>query len=136
MGLKGGKPRKKRVDNLDKYCQYVHLGHYMFKKRFGLNLGYKKVDYLYRLFLNQILDSLHSEARVTLRNFGTFKITNIPGYIIPRVDTKVKRYVDPHRRVTFTPSPFTKDVINGRRSVGEKGEYNGDIEVKNDGSDV
>jgi hypothetical protein len=26
---------------------------------------------------------------------------------------------------------FTKDVINGRRSVGEKGEYDGDIAVSN-----
>ena len=76
----GCKRKKRNAKCVDHFSEFIKLGQLYHLKRWGQPISYEKVKGLYEIFLEQIMEAVNKNVRVTLTEFGSFGRAVVPGY--------------------------------------------------------
>ena len=69
-------------------------------------------------FFNVIDKGLSSDEMVKVKDFGTFKLTQIEERESIDVNTQEKIVIPSHRRVSFVPASMLKELVNKPFEIG------------------
>ena len=72
----------------------------------------KNADSFVKEFFQLIEESLEKDRYVKIRGFGTFKLINVGSRESVNVNTGERFEIQGHTKVSFTPEPALKDIIN------------------------
>lgn len=82
----------------------------MLAERHGMSR--KDADSFMKEFFQLIEESLEKDKYVKIRGLGTFKLINVGSRESVNVNTGERFRIEGHAKVSFTPEPTLKDIIN------------------------
>lgn len=82
----------------------------MLATKHGMNK--KDADSFVRAFFQLIEESLEQDKYVKIRGLGTFKLINVGSRESINVNTRERIEIQGHTKVSFTPEPALKNIIN------------------------
>lgn len=76
------------------------------------HLARKEAEQFVKILFDVIVDALAADQYVKIKNFGTFKLTEVSPRESVDVNTGERIEISSHRKVSFTPDTKLRDLIN------------------------
>ncbi|MCD8290862.1 MAG: HU family DNA-binding protein [Prevotella sp.] len=77
-----------------------------------------------------INDGLHSEKNVKIKGLGTFKVIDVRQRESVNVNTGERFVIEGHGKITFTPDPVIRDLVNKPFALFKEVELNEGVDIK------
>ncbi len=77
-----------------------------------------------------INDGLHYEKNVKIKGLGTFKVIDVRDRESVNVNTGERFVIEGHGKITFTPDPVVRDLVNKPFALFKEVELNEGVDIK------